>query len=232
MRITSGIFRSRSLVAPRGQETRPTSDRVREAIFSMLTADGVFDRAPGAAPGGADGALGQQGDGGGAANGPRVLDLYAGSGALGLEALSRGARSVVLVEHARPALAAIRENVQSLQVGNQVTVLAMRVDRALKTVDADGPFDLVLVDPPYADVRDARFAGNLELAARLLADGGVLVLEHATSDEPEAPPSAVLDRRRTYGDTTVSLFRSPSRKETEDLSPPRSRSGSPDDAAS
>jgi 16S rRNA (guanine966-N2)-methyltransferase len=183
MRITGGVFRSRSLVAPRGTETRPTSDRVREALFSMLASDGVFEAEPG----------------------PRVLDLYAGSGALGLESLSRGATSAVFVEHARPALAAIRDNVRALDVESSVKVVPLRVDRALATLE--GPFDLVLVDPPYADVRARDFADLLAKTASLLAEGAVLVLEHASSDEPETPSGLVLDRRRRHGDTTLSIFR-------------------------
>ena len=184
MRIVGGEFRSRTLVAPRGQETRPTSDRVREALFSMLASDGVFDDGP-----------------------ARVLDLYAGSGALGLEALSRGAGSVVLVENGKAALAAIRENVEALGVVDQVTVVAMRVDRALSLGHVDGPFDLVLMDPPYRDVRDRGFFQVLEAATRLLAASGTLVLEHASADKPGRASGLMLDRSRRHGDTTLSLFR-------------------------
>lgn len=183
MRITGGVFRSRALQAPHGQETRPTSDRVREALFSMLASDGVFAEEVG----------------------PRVLDLYAGSGALGLEAISRGARAAVLVESAKPALVAIRQNVRALDVGAEVTVLATRVERALETME--GPFDLVLVDPPYADVRAPSFDGLMEKIAQLLSPQGILALEHASSDEPRPPPGLVLDRSRRHGDTTLSLFR-------------------------
>lgn len=182
MRITGGSFRSRALVAPRGSETRPTSDRVREALFSMLASAGCFG----------DDAR------------PRVLDLYAGSGALAFEAISRGAEEAVLVEHARPALAAIRDNARALDVERQITVMPVRVDRALATVR--GRFDLVLVDPPYADVRAKGFAELLGQVAELLSEHGVLVLEHASTDEPAAPPRLALDRRRRYGDTTLSLF--------------------------
>lgn len=136
----------------------------------------------------------------------RVLDLYAGSGALGLEAMSRGARSAVLVESARPALAAIRENTRALGLGaDQVTVMAMRVERALATLE--GPFELILVDPPYAEVATDRFRDVLGAAARLLVDAGLLVLEHASSDEPPSPEELALDRRRRHGTTTLSLFR-------------------------
>ncbi len=151
--------------------------------------------------------------------GPRVLDLYAGSGALGLEAISRGARSAVLVESARPAITAIRENVRALDVGAQVTVIATRVERALDTVE--GPFDLVLVDPPYADVREPSFADLMAKAARHLAPSGVLVLEHASTDEPAAPLDLVLDRRRRHGDTTLSLYLHPAHPaaDTDDAAP-------------
>jgi 16S rRNA (guanine966-N2)-methyltransferase len=153
----------------------------------MLTSDGVFE------------------DTSGTGRDVRVLDLYAGSGALGLEAISRGARSAVLVESGRAALAAIRENTRALKLDDQVTILGARVDRALAQVK--GPFDLVLIDPPYADVRGREFAKILADAARLLTSSGVLVLEHASTDEPSPPPGLALDRRRKHGDTSLSLFR-------------------------
>jgi 16S rRNA (guanine966-N2)-methyltransferase len=185
MRITGGVYRSRALVAPRGQETRPTSDRVREALFSMLVSDGVFEAEPG----------------------PRVLDLYAGSGALAFEALSRGAREAVLVESARPAIAAIRENIAALNLEGQVTLLTKPCEKAVEAIE--GGFGLVLIDPPYADVRAKGFPGFLLQTSRLLASGGVLVLEHDAKDAPAAPEGLDLDRRRRHGDTSLSLFRRP-----------------------
>jgi 16S rRNA (guanine966-N2)-methyltransferase len=183
MRITGGTYRSRAILAPRGSETRPTSDRVREALFSMLASSGVFADEPG----------------------PRVLDLYAGSGALALEALSRGARAAVLVESARPAVAAIRANIDALAVGDLTTVLAMRVEQALSQLDE--PFDLVLLDPPYAVVDTPSFSELLANAAQHVAPEGLLVLEHAASSEPSAPQGLELDRSRRHGDTALSLFR-------------------------
>lgn len=148
---------------------------------------------------------------------PRVLDLYAGSGALALEALSRGARAAVLVDQSRAALAVIRENTRALDVEDKVTVLPLRVDRALSTIQ--GPFELVFIDPPYADVPTRSFAELFAKAATLVAEGGVLILEHAKADEPEAPPGLVLDRRRRYGDTTLSLFKAV-RRTPNPLGPP------------
>jgi len=136
--------------------------------------------------------------------GPRVLDLYAGSGALAFEAVSRGARSAVLVESGKPAVAAIRENARALGIEDRITILPMRVERALDVVE--GPFDIVLLDPPYAEVRTRGFPELLAKAARFLTASGVLVLEHASSDEPAPPPSLVVDRRRRHGDTTLSIF--------------------------
>lgn len=181
MRITGGEWLSRTLRAPKGNATRPTSDRVREALFSMLASDGLFDGAP------------------------RVLDLYAGSGALSLEALSRGAASAVAVEHAREALTAIRENAAALGAADRLRVVSSRVEKAL--VAFDGSFELVLLDPPYADVRTPAFARVLEGAARRLSRAGTLVLEHASTDEPPIVPSLTRDRSRRYGDTTISLYR-------------------------
>ncbi len=180
MRITGGEWRSRALKAPRGTATRPTSDRVREALFSMLASDGALDSAP------------------------KVLDLYAGTGALALEALSRGASRAVCVEQARDALAVLRENVKSLDAN--VVVVASKVDRALDSLK-DERFDLVFADPPYADVKTAEFARTLLGAVRRLEEGGILVLEHASKDEAPSFEGVLLYRNRTYGDTSLSFYR-------------------------
>lgn len=185
MRITGGIFRSRAVAAPRGVLTRPTSDRVREALFSMLTSCGIFAEEVG----------------------PRVLDLYAGSGALAFEAISRGARAAVLVESGKPAVATIRDNARSLGVEDRITVMPMKVERAI--LELRGPFDLIVVDPPYADVRARGFADLLTKTAGLLARSGRLILEHSSSDEPASPAGLIVDRRRRHADTTLSVFRHP-----------------------
>ena len=188
MRITGGRWRSRALEAPRGMATRPSSDRVREALFSMLASDGV---------------LAQQAEEGDA--GVRVLDLYAGTGALAFEALSRGAVQAVLVEHGRDAVGAIRNNARALGAVADVVVFDTKVERALPKLE--GRFGVVFLDPPYADVRTSAFAGILGQAAALVAPGGLLVLEHASADEAPGIVGLELDRSRRYGDTTLSLYR-------------------------
>jgi 16S rRNA (guanine966-N2)-methyltransferase len=194
MRITGGTHRSRALVAPRGQATRPTSDRVREALFSILGARTTLD-------------------------GARVLDLYAGTGALALEALSRGAERATVVEKGREALAAIRTNVAALKVEGQVEVLALPVERASEKL-AEGKFDLVFVDPPYAEVSDGSALRAVERVAAVgaFAPDALVVLEHAPArgqarasapeEEERGPEIAGLrrDETRRYGDTCLSFY--------------------------
>lgn len=184
MRITGGAHRSRELRAPRGSATRPTSDRVREALFSILNAQG---RVVGA----------------------RVLDLYAGTGALALDALSRGAEQAVLVESGRDALEAIRANVASLGLADRARVVAGAVERAAAKLAVDAPFDLVFADPPYADLDAAARAITALVAASVLAQGALLVLEHAQKSEPPEIPGLAQDAElgtRRYGDTAVSFY--------------------------
>jgi 16S rRNA (guanine966-N2)-methyltransferase len=184
MRITGGEFRSRGLRAPRGQGTRPTSDRVREALFSILSSLRVVQ-------------------------GARVLDLYGGTGALALEALSRGADEATIVERAREALDAIRHNVRSLSIEGRTRVIAGDVRDALLRLQ--GPFDLVLVDPPWALVDTGEVSRVLDELARtaLLSPQAVLVLEHSSrTSSPAAFSGGLLhfDTRR-YGDTSLSFYR-------------------------
>ena len=139
----------------------------------------------------------------------RVLDLYAGSGALGIEALSRGAARGVFVEAARPTLACLRENLTKLGLDGAATVLPVRVETATVQLRKLGPFELVLCDPPWRDAKLAR--GELEALARagLFAAGARIVLEHAAKDPPPAPEGTSLLRvcdERRWGDTAVTLF--------------------------
>ncbi|WP_437876060.1 16S rRNA (guanine(966)-N(2))-methyltransferase RsmD [Sorangium sp. So ce513] len=179
MRVIAGRLGGRRLAAPRGEGTRPTADRVREALFSSL----------------------------GDVTGALVCDLYAGTGALGIEALSRGARRAVFVENGRPALATLRENLAALGLDEAARVVPLPVERALDLLRDEGPFDLALLDPPYATLaRAAAAAARLAGPLGLLAPAGRLVLEHARRDPSPEIPGLTCAAVRTYGDTAVSFY--------------------------
>jgi 16S rRNA (guanine966-N2)-methyltransferase len=177
VRIVAGVAGGRRLAVP-PHGTRPTSDRVREAVFSALQARHDL-------------------------NGARVIDLYAGSGALGLEALSRGAVHVRFVESDRRAAAVLRRNVEALGLpGAQVTTGPVQ---AVLSGDPGEPYDLVLADPPYT-LDEAALAGVLSALASggWLARSALLVVERpAKAPEPIWPGDVVALTHRRYGDTTV-----------------------------
>lgn len=173
-RIVAGVAGGRTLQVP-GAGTRPTSDRVREALFSRL-------------------------DHAGAVAGATVWDLYAGSGALGLEAASRGADEVVLVESARGAVEVCRRNVAALGLRG-VRVVAQRVTQFLG--QADGPVGLAFLDPPY-DVAEAELAQVLaDLTPHLAADAVVVVERSVRSPEPGWPDGVVRVAEKRYGETVL-----------------------------
>ena len=177
-RIISGQAGGRRLRTPGGQSTRPTSDRVREALFSSLEARGVVD-------------------------GAHVMDLYAGSGALGLEAASRGAASVLLVESDRSAVGVIRGNIADVGVAG-ARVLAGTVEAALAR-PASLTYDLVLADPPY-DVDEESLGRVLDLLLthEWLAPEALVVVERSTrSPEPTWPMGLVRTEEKTYGETVL-----------------------------
>ncbi|WP_426561483.1 16S rRNA (guanine(966)-N(2))-methyltransferase RsmD [Angustibacter sp. McL0619] len=177
-RIIAGSARGRRLQVPPGRDTRPTSDRVREALFSRLEHEGVLDDA-------------------------HVLDLYAGSGALGLEALSRGARSALLVESDRGTAALVRRNLGATGLDG-ASVLAVPVARALARPSGQA-VDLVLADPPYP-LEEPALAEVLALLVDngWLAQGAVVVVERSTrSPEPTWPDGLTRVDERTYGETRL-----------------------------
>ncbi len=175
MRIISGTYGGRSLKAPPGAATRPTSDRVREALFSILG-----DRVPDA----------------------RVLDLFAGSGALGLEALSRGADSVTFVDDAAPAIRAVKANLTALDAA--ATVRQTDALRFLAAASGNGgQYDLIFLDPPYRHAE--RLARPLsEALPAVLAPGAVAVAE-SDRRAPLALDLPLHDERR-YGDTLIRIY--------------------------
>jgi 16S rRNA (guanine966-N2)-methyltransferase len=180
MRLTGGRWAGRSLRSARG-DLRPTSDRVRESIFARI----------------------------GDLEGASVLDLYAGTGALGLEALSRGARALVCVERAPRSLATLRANVESLGAVESVEVMPADARSAIRRLGRAGRcFDLVFLDPPYAsDEVERALAGIRE--HQILRPGAMVVIERSRRHAlPDLSGLAVLDERR-YGDTLVTRLVAP-----------------------
>jgi 16S rRNA (guanine966-N2)-methyltransferase len=181
-RIVAGSAGGRRLTVPSGRATRPTAERTREGLFS--TVESMRGPLTGAA----------------------FLDLYAGSGAVGLEAASRGALRVVLVDNAAPALRALRSNVDALGLGG-VEVRNESVERLI-TGEADLAYDVVFLDPPYTVPVDG-VLDQLDTGGWLASDA-VVVVERATrSDPPRWPAGIVADRSRRYGDTTLWYGRRP-----------------------
>ena len=189
MRIVAGAYRGRALVAPEGQATRPTSDRTREALFNVL------EHAPWS-PGLA---------------GQRTIDLFAGSGALGLEALSRGAGFCLFVETDADARGAIRDNIEAL--GRQGELFGRTRIHRRDAVDlgqrpgADGaPFDLAFLDPPYAkDLGERALAGLAQ--GGWLAEGALAVFERGVDEPVPVTPGYTLLDERKYGAARVFFLR-------------------------
>jgi 16S rRNA (guanine966-N2)-methyltransferase len=190
LRVIAGSARGRRLVAPAGDQVRPTKDIAREAMFSALDARGALDDAI-------------------------VLDLYAGTAALAIEALSRGAAAAVLVERDRAALEAIRTNLQVLpadpstnpSIRPRVDVVARDVGRFLAAgPPPDAPFDLVFVDPPY-DTADEDVTAVLAslIAPGWLAPGAIVSVERPVRHPVVVPPGLSTGWERTFGDTLLSF---------------------------
>jgi 16S rRNA (guanine966-N2)-methyltransferase len=178
-RVIAGQAGGRRLAVPDGRDTRPTSDRAREGLFATISSVvGPLD-------------------------GARVLDLYAGSGAVGLEALSRGAGHVLLVEHGARAVRVIKENISSIGLPGAVLVTD-RVERMLARGPDGERYDVVFADPPYA-LADAAVERVLTLLAEAgwLAPGALVVVERATRSGPVSWPDGFMpDRERRYGEAT------------------------------
>ena len=178
MRIIAGEKRSRKIEAPQGQDTRPTADRVKEALFSMLQRR-VYDA--------------------------RVLDLYAGSGALSLEALSRGAASAVLVDMSFKAGKIIRQNIETLDYGDRARFLNMEDMRAIGQLENEGQqFDLIFLDPPYK-------MDTTDVILRMYRDGmmhedTILVVEF-DRNMPRLPDCFECFRQRDFGEIHVHFYR-------------------------
>ena len=182
MRLVSGLQKGRRLKQPGSSAVRPTSSKVREALFAIL-----HDRVDQAS----------------------VLDLYAGTGALGLEALSRGAQHVVFVDHAPESLNILRENILRCAVQDQSRVIGQEVKRFLRSWSKDhhtDTFDLILVDPPY-HLEEAAAVLQLLGTMPILSSAGILAIEHFTKHQLASQAGTLTRYRQArYGDTTVSFY--------------------------
>lgn len=178
MRVIAGRYGGRTLTVPAGRATRPTADRVREALFSILGA-----RVAGA----------------------RVLDLFAGSGALGIEALSRGADHAVFVDSAPAAARAVERNLAALGISSAALVRRDALAYLRGARDTGRQYDLVFLDPPYR--QSGRLARELaEAVPAVLADGAVVVSESDRREPLDLAPLTIDDERR-YGDTLIRIHR-------------------------
>ena len=176
MRIVAGRWRNRRLTTPKGLATRPTSDKVRAAVFDLL----------------------------GEVAGLSVADLFAGSGALGLEALSRGAERLVLIEGSAAARRCIRANIEALGAGDQAQLLGRDLKRGFSFLTGLGPFDLLLADPPYQRGWAGRLLSGLDV--RVLAPGGRLVIEADVREASRQTPAWRVLKQRAYGQTMITIL--------------------------
>jgi 16S rRNA (guanine(966)-N(2))-methyltransferase RsmD len=181
MRIVAGKFKGRLLRTLHGQDVRPTSDRLRETLFNVL--------APRIA-------------------GTRFLDLCAGSGAVGIEALSRGSTHITLVERSRPACSLISQNLESLGIGSEADVVCSDAVAALRRLASNASqFDVIFFDPPYAS---GVYGSVLNLIATepLLAESGIMIVEHRVKTPPESEfPGIEVYRRIKQGESALTFMR-------------------------
>lgn len=182
-RIVAGALGGRRIQTPPGRDTRPSSDRVREALFSTLTALTDIE-------------------------GSRFADLYAGSGAVGLEAASRGATAVLLIESDTRAVQTVRSNIRALDLASRCRVVTARLPGALAAGPEGPPYDIVFADPPYGVPNEeiAELLGGL-VTHGWLAPGAVVVVERSVrSGPPPVVHGITLDRSRRYGESVLWYF--------------------------
>ncbi len=184
MRVITGTARGRKLVAPEGMDVRPTGDKVKEAVFSAIQFD---------------------------IEGSYVLDLFAGSGQMGIEALSRGAEKAVFVDSSKKSVNCVSENIKNTGfVKNSVIVTRDSYDYIRYTSEM---FDIIILDPPY---RHGHIAKILPLCAEKLNEGGSIVCEYEKdAPEPVAPDNMILRKVYSYGKINVAIFIKPSEEESE-----------------
>ena len=176
MRVITGTARGRKLITLEGNDVRPTTDRVKEAVYSMIQFQ---------------------------TEGRRFLDLFAGSGQIGIEALSRGAQSVVFVDTKREAIEIIKKNLHATNLEKNAKVL--QIDFKFFLEQADLVFDIAFLDPPY---KTGMLQQALPLVAKRMAQGGLILCEHPTDEVvPEIVGDFVKDRQRRYGKIFITVYR-------------------------
>jgi 16S rRNA (guanine(966)-N(2))-methyltransferase RsmD len=186
MRVIAGTYRSRILKSLKGLALRPTSDRLRETLFNVL---------------------------GSGIQGARFIDVFAGTGAVGIEALSRGAKHVSFIENHAPSAALIRKNLAALKVHSGVTVICADAIRGLETLEAkvkagDAPYDYIFIDPPYAATTDYSRVLQKVVVSNLLAYSGIVIVEHRkTFNLPESFDTLKRVRLLRQGDAALSFYR-------------------------
>lgn len=182
MRIIAGKYKSRVIQRPKGAEVRPTQDRVREAVFNIL---------------------------GGLCEGARVLDLYSGSGAFGIEALSRGAEEVFFVDNTGICISTIKKNLKALSISDNIYLVRSDAIKAIKRYGLTKErFNLIFLDPPYSKGLVEKTLIALD-GCDIIRPSGFVVAEHRKNDKaPESTGSLGLIRRSIYGDTAISFYKS------------------------
>jgi 16S rRNA (guanine966-N2)-methyltransferase len=177
IRIVGGVYKGRLLSAPKGEKTRPTSSLLRKAFFDICSHQ---------------------------IEGSDFLDLFAGSGAMGLEALSRGANESTFVDQSREACKVIAKNIETLEVQKQTTLLCLPIDRALKMLQKKKrSFDLIFIDPPYGKEDLTRLTEQILNAKLLKTKGKLFIEESKENEEPLDTPLVKLLEKRRYGDTLL-----------------------------
>ncbi|MBR0142452.1 MAG: 16S rRNA (guanine(966)-N(2))-methyltransferase RsmD [Ruminococcus sp.] len=185
MRVITGTARGRKLIAPEGMDVRPTGDKVKEAVFSAIQFD---------------------------IEGSCVLDLFAGSGQMGIEALSRGAKKAVFVDSSRKSLSCVNENIRNTGFVSSSAVVARDSYDYIKSTSET--FDIIILDPPY---RHGHIEKILPLCAVKLRDGGTIICEYEKdAPEPSAPDNMKLRKIYSYGKINIAIFIKPSEEEDEE----------------
>ena len=179
MRVITGSARGRKLLTLEGEDVRPTTDRVKEAVFSVIQFE---------------------------TEGRRFLDLFAGSGQMGIEALSRGAAYAVLCDKDRAALQCIRKNIGAVRCGDRCSVFSGDYAACIRRLSGEEPFSLVFLDPPYRMENTGEICARL-LEASLLCADALIVVEHRRGTPPVLDARFAVDGCRRYGDTEISFVR-------------------------